>query len=191
MIKLIIILSMCFTSLNDKEKNELLPIPKFLDFKKYCETSGGLSNKGQEYFYKPKDKGIYGFYTLFDSDDNFPTGELIIHCDVKKLTDWKVDNKTQIFIKLHLSEENYGQLTNAKHSPIKLFNTIGIGSNVSKLFLKLGKPKIINDSIAVYWDINRTIGVFKLKDSLITELRYGRYNNLIDLPLTLKNIDKL
>ena len=40
----------------------------------------------------------------------------------------------------------------------------------------------------VYWDKNRTIGSFRIKNGLIEEIEYGRYNELIDLPLTLESI---
>ncbi len=169
-------------TINNVHGDELLPIPDFKNFEKYCETSGGLNNEGQKYLYRPKKGGIFGFYSLYDRKNSVLAGWLIIHSETEKLFDWKADDTTQSFIKIHLYN---------KGSSIDLFKGIGIGSNINLVIRELGEPQIQNDTIAIYWDRNRTIGIFKLVNKSITEIHYGRFNKKVSLPLTLNNIEIL
>jgi hypothetical protein len=161
--------------------SELLPVPKFDSFISFCETFGG-SYLPKTYLYKPQEKGYFGAHHLYDREKHVQMGFLIAHNPVDKFSDWRFTDTTQVFIALVMKRG---------YSRLKLFDKISLHDRKEVLIDFLGNPQIENDSMIVYWDKQRTIGQFKIKNGRITEYNYGRYNDSIKLPLTQIELDKI
>uniref|UniRef100_UPI00404A1C5C hypothetical protein n=1 Tax=Flavobacterium sp. TaxID=239 RepID=UPI00404A1C5C len=160
---------------------KILPLPKFEEFKHYCETFGG-SFLQKTYLFKPKQNGYFGTHHLYDKQKNVQMGFLIAHNAIDKFYDWKLSDTTQVYIALIMKRSG---------SRLKLFNEIGISDKKEKLVDFFGKPQIENDTMIVYWDNNRTIGQFKIDNGRIVAFIYGRYNDSINLPLTQNELNKI
>ncbi|MFT4523616.1 MAG: hypothetical protein ACI8ZN_002571, partial [Bacteroidia bacterium] len=148
--------------------NPQLPIPEFVDFKKYCETSGVLLNSKWTTFRKPSDKGRIGFYTLFNEGRKQNMmyeyiGELVVFAPNDK--NWRFNDPNQTFLGIRLQMPG-----------IKLFGKIEVGKSVHVLKQVLREPNLKNDSLTVYHDSNGTLGIFKVKKDTITEIYYGLMN---------------
>lgn len=142
-----------------------LPIPGFEDYKKYCETSSVLLNSKWAKYKKPSDEGIIGYYTLFNGDrkrnNKFEyIGELAVFVPNGK--NWSFDDPNQTFLGIRLQRPG-----------IRLMNSIEVGSSIQHLKSELGKPKLENDHLIVYYGPNGTLGVFETNGGKITQIYYG------------------
>ena len=158
-----------------------LPIPEFEKFNQFCETFGS-SYLSKKYLYRPKKKGFFGAYHLYDRIKHVKMGFLITHNTIDDFHEWKFSDTTQTFIALIMKRGG---------SRLKLFEKIGVSDKKEKLFDFFGEPQIENDTMIVYWDKQRTIGQFKIENGKITEFIYGRYNDNIKLPVTENELKKI
>lgn len=158
-----------------------LPVPRFKEFKHFCETFGG-SYLQKTYLYRPQEKGHFGAHHLYDRQKHVQMGFLIAHNTVEEFSNWKFSDTTQVFVALVMKRAG---------SRLKLFDKIGISDKKEVLIEFFGKPKIENDTMIVYWDKNRTIGQFEIQKGIINSFIYGRYNDNINLPLTQYELNKI
>ncbi|MEO1051445.1 MAG: hypothetical protein AAFX87_12520 [Bacteroidota bacterium] len=166
--------------LNETTVDKPLPVPDFEDFKKYRETSGVLSVSKAAKYKKPSDKGIIGFYTLFNKDREQDEkreyiGELVVF--VHKDKDWKFDDPDQSFLGIRLQKPG-----------IKLYGDIEVGRPIQVVKSQLREPKLTNDSLIVYRDGKGTVGVFETDEGIITGIYYGLLNIDKDDTLTIEDI---
>ena len=116
---------------------KILPLPKFEEFKHFCETFGGCSLQ-KTYLFKPQQKGYFGAHHLYDKQKNVQMGFLIAHNAIDKFYDWKLSDTTQVYIALIMKRPG---------SRLKLFNEIGISDKKEKLvdfFGKLSCTQLVN-----------------------------------------------
>lgn len=134
--------------------------------KKYTEfsTSGILPISESRHLYKPKDKGYFGRYNLIEPQSQQIVGNLIIFNDDKE---WQYDNQTDIFIEIKATDKG-----------ILVFDDIEVGSELSLLQSKLGKPHNSIDNTLIYRDDKlNTIALFEVKNKKISWFKVGLYND--------------
>jgi len=142
-----------------------LPLPTFQDFIKFTETSSILPTNETKLFYRPQDKGFYGYYTLFHRKPNYELqGVLKIFSKKNDGTSWKENDTDQVFIQAIITGDK-----------IKFLNKISIGDSKVDLIKVFGKSKINLVDTFVCYDAFQTVGIFILKADKLTKIIYGRY----------------
>ena len=143
-----------------------LPLPTFQDFIKFTETSSILRTKETKLFYRPQDKGFYGFYTLFSHNPTIePQGELKIFTKKNNASDWRESDTDQVFIQTIITGDK-----------IKFLNKISIGDSKVDLIKVFGESKINLVDTFVCYDKFQTVGIFILQADKLTKIIYGRYD---------------
>lgn len=161
------------------QQERILPLLHFEDFRSLCETCNMLGKSKWYKFYNPTGTGGFGHYSIFKKG---MAGWLTVHTPHEDGDNWRMDDTNQTFISISLN----------RFADLCLFDSIHIGENVQVLENTFGEPKLMNDSLYVYWDSNWTIGIFHIKGKRIERIIYGRYNkDEIKLPLTNDEIRRI
>ena len=148
------------------DSSKKLPIPTFADFIQFTETSGILQTKETKLFYRPQDKGFYGFYTLFSHKPTIePQGELKIFSKRNNGVGWRESDTDQVFIQTIITGNK-----------IKFLNKISIGDSKATLIKVFGESKINLVDTFVCYDEFQTVGIFILKADKLAKIIYGRYD---------------
>jgi hypothetical protein len=143
-----------------------LPLPTFQDFIKFTETSSILQTNETKLFYRPQDKGFYGYYTLFHRKPKYELqGELKIFSKRNDGTGWKESDTDQVFIQTIITGDK-----------IKFLNKISIGDSKVDLIKVFGESKINLVDTFVCYDKFQTVGIFILQADKLTKIIYGRYD---------------
>lgn len=146
------------------EKKVIFGLPFDLDSLKVSWsdfiTSGFRGKEDTKFFYKPKEKGFYGGYTfrIDHLEEEDKAGEPLIEGGyITIFSDkmpWLASDSTETFI-----------MFKANKKGIPVYDNITIGTDVSLLNSRFGKPYRIIDNIVAYKDDINMLAAFELDNT--------------------------
>jgi hypothetical protein len=160
----------------EPQKYSLSDIPVNIDEvkRKYEKhTTSSIVNKSEWYkYYRPDTVGFYGDYCLINNDENGESpfvGYLVVFNnsanDAKR---WYYYNTSDVFIEITVNTPD-----------LYVYGDICVGSDITHLNRRLGKPNIIINNFHIYSDYVQNVAIFDISERKIRSIRIGRYNENI------------
>ncbi|HEX7414151.1 MAG TPA: hypothetical protein VF411_08900 [Bacteroidia bacterium] len=169
-ILLLFLLTSCDNDKKTSDRQVVLAIPTFADFKLFTETYGQIVPvRHSNLLMRPQEEGSYGVYSLFDKSRAVEfgggLGHLVVFSKKENSTNWTKGDTDQVFVEV-IATSPY----------LKICDKINVGAKRTELIKAFGEPQINIADTIVYYDNQYTIASFIMDKDIITKIIYGRYN---------------